>query len=449
MWRLKEDVYSLFQQQKYAPIDGMRAISCLMIVSIHIGNILNAFIPPYPHMQWMTYLSSYSYRFSSIFSLALETFFILSGFLLTLKFIQHRRSFSWREYPMYILKRAYRFWPGILLTTIVMLILGEPEGNWTSFWLFYQNYVSMEQWSGGFAALWSVSLDMQMHIILPLILHIITSSKSNYRRTYSALYILVILSVMYSILVFNPKTMNIPALVYYNNLLGLLMPQRIFDWIKTEYNVTLAFEKPNDSIPMKPFMDAMYLPILSRYSSFIIGSILAFTIIDVKNKTIISNGKIKKYTYLILISLFMLILATPTEPNTINDIVLTITFSIIRQIFSIAQAFILFSTICPSTHPYHSPWIKSFLSLSIWTPIARLSYLIYVLHFRIAFELIMTNSNLFDPKHFSIDGLTLICLALVLTISLFVSVVWFIFVEKPFERFINTHLSSTEKSHAQ
>ncbi|CAF4464217.1 unnamed protein product, partial [Adineta steineri] len=68
----------------------------------------------------------------------------------------------------------------------------------------------------------------------------------------------------------------------------------------------------------------------------------------------------------------MIISTIPTEPDTINDVALTIMVSILRQIFAIAQAFILFSAICPSTHPYYSPWIRSFLSHPIWTPLAKL-----------------------------------------------------------------------------
>ncbi|CAF1238226.1 unnamed protein product [Adineta steineri] len=448
MWQLKEDIYLLFQSEIYAPINGMRSISCLTIMSLHIGTILNSFIPPYPHIQWMNYLNSYTYRFSMTSLLALETFFMLSGFLLTLKFIQNQDSFSWKKYPLYMLKRACRFWPGILLITILMLILGESEGNWISFWLFYQNYISMEQWLWGSGLLWSVCLDMQMHIILPIILHVFISFKPNYRRIYSLLYILIILSIIYTLLVFNPKTMDCSTYIHHYNPLALAMPQRIIDWITTKYNVTLGFDKVIDSNPTKPFMKLIYLPILGRYSSFIIGSILAFNLINTKDNTIIRYGTIKKYIYLIITFLFMLISTIPPEPNTVNHVVLTIMISIIRQIFSISQAFILFTAICPPTHPYYSPWIRSFLSHPIWTPIAKLSYLVYVIHCRIALELIMTYSYIFNPTRYSVDSLLAICLTLVLIISLIVSVVWSIFVEKPFQRLINKQLSDTEKSHA-
>jgi peptidoglycan/LPS O-acetylase OafA/YrhL len=99
------------------------------------------------------FLKSYSFRLLPLFGLALETFFMLSAFLLTLKFIQQRHLFPWKEYSRYIITRACRFWPGFVLISILMLILGEPGRNWRSVWLFYQNYVSIEQWTIGYTAL--------------------------------------------------------------------------------------------------------------------------------------------------------------------------------------------------------------------------------------------------------------------------------------------------------
>ncbi|CAF2638189.1 unnamed protein product [Rotaria sp. Silwood2] len=448
-WQLKDDLYSLFQHNTHAPIDGLRSISCLMIIVLHIITFLNSFITPYPTHEWMTYLKSYSFRLSTLLSLSLETFFMLSGFLLTLKCIEQNYFLTWKGYSIYIFRRACRFWPGILLITIVMLLLGEPKGNWMNLWLFYQNYVDMEQWSIGFASLWSISLDMQMHILLPVVLYMIVSSTSNYQKTYSALYMLIILSIVYSLFVFNPQTMDLPTLVYRYNSMALLMPQRIFDWIITDYNVTLAFERPGVPSPIKPFMEKMYLPVISRYSSFIIGSVLALNLMNANSSNVTYYGKMKKYLYFTLIWLYMLILTTPVEPAEVNHVLLTVVWSITRQLFSTSQAFILFSALCPSTHPYHSSWIRSFLSLSIWTPIAKLSYLIYILHFRIAFELIMSNTNLFDLKQSSIDSLTPICLVLVLIICLILAIVWFVLVEKPFERVINQLLSNNEKLHTK
>ena len=449
MWQPKDDFKSLFQQPKYGSIDGMRSISCIMIISIHIGNVLNAFIPPYPDPQWLTYLKTYSFRLSALFTLALETFFMLSGFLLTLKFIQQPSFFSWKNYPKYLLTRACRFWPGILLITIVMLLLGEANRNWTSLWLFYQNYVSIEYWSTGFASLWSISLDMQMHIILPVILHLVAYSQRYQRGSYIGLYILVILSILYLLVIYDPNTMDVSVVICRFNSLALLMPPRVFDWIQKEYNVTMAFDKPLYPGPLTMFMHSMYLPILSRYGSFIIGSILAFYLNDTKRETPLHSNRsyLKKYAYFILIGLLLLILITPGDPGQVSQVGIRILFSVLRQLFTMSQAFILFATLCPPSHPYHSPWLKSILSLRFWTPIAKLSYLVYILHFRFAFELIMTQRQLFDPQRYSFDYLVLLCLGLVLAICLSISAIWFVFVEKPFERFVSTHLWQNGKTH--
>ena len=445
MQQVKNDFRALFQPPKLAPIDGLRSISCIMIIAIHVITLLNSFIAPYPHEKWMAYLKSYSFQLGPLLSLSLETFFMLSGFLLTYKFIEQGYVFSWKSYPLYVLRRACRFWPGILFATVIMLGLGEPDGNWTSLWLFYQNYVDLDQWTGGFAALWSISVDMQVHILLPIILYAIMRSKSTDQRTYSALYALVILSVVYSLFAFDPETMDLPTLISRYNSLSLLMPQRLFDWMKNEYNVTVIVQRPPAPISFKLYLEKMYFPLVSRYCSFIIGSILAFKLFNVQRRAFSHYSYMKKYTFFTVTSLFIFILTIPPDTD-INRTVLTVMISIIRPLFSISQAFVLFSVLCPSSHPYHSPWAKAFLSLSVWTPIAKLSYLVYVSHFRIILELLLTQTHLFDPNRFSIDILTVVCVAMVLMICLLLSLPWYLLVEKPIERFVNKLLPNQGKT---
>ena len=89
-----------------------------------------------------------------------------------------------------------------------------------------------------------------------------------------------------------------------------------------------------------------------------------------------------------MICFYLLTLIQSPTLSLPSDLVLILFIACFRQLFIIGQAFILFTALCPSTHPYYSPWIKKFLSLSMWIPISRLSYLVYVIHGRIATELI-------------------------------------------------------------
>jgi hypothetical protein len=121
-----------------------------------------------------------------------------------------------------------------------------------------------------------------------------------------------------------------------------------------------------------------------------------------------------------------------------------------RQLFTIGQAFILFTALCPSSHPYHSPWIKKFLSLLIWIPISKLSYLVFLIHFRILYELIFGGPLRF-LKTYSVTYAVLISFPIVLFITESISCIWHVLAEKPIERaiqiyFLHTNSVKTHKS---
>lgn len=130
------------------------------------------------------------------------------------------------------------------------------------------------------------------------------------------------------------------------------------------------------------------------------------------------------------------------DPSTpLPDFVLTIVIASSRQLFAVCQAFILFTALCPPTHPYHSPWIRQFLSCPIWFPISKLSYLVYLIHWRISFELIFGGSLRF-LKEYSITYAVAISLPIVLFVSQVISCIWCVLIEKPFERAVNRYLNS-------
>lgn len=442
---MKSDFVSLFAPQKYAPIDGLRAISCLMIILLHIICFVNLFVPSYPSHEWAAYLHSYSFQFTPILGLSLETFFVLSGFLLTIKCVQDNYHLTWKGYLVYVIRRACRFWPGTLLATLLSIVLRNTEGNWISAWLFYGNYIDFSKMALAVGHLWSVSLDMQMHILIPIILYISAGSTSNQKRVYMTLYSLIMLSILYLYVVFNPETMNLQVIAVRSNIAASAMSQHSIDWIKDRYNATLAIKTAIESKGIKDFMENVYFPLGARYSSFLIGSIAAMNLVNTKNSRTLHIGQWRKYLYFTLVFLFMFALAIPLKENSPDPLSATIGALTVRQLFAASVAFILFSTICPRDHACHSSWIRSFLSLRIWTPIAKLSYAIYVLHLGIGFHFVMSNSTIFDPAKKSFDVQSLIWLALTFLICVVIGIVWYVVVEKPFERLMHRILPEKKK----
>jgi hypothetical protein len=258
---------------------------------------------------------------------------------------------------------------------------------------------------------------------------------------YNSLSILLLISIIRGIIVFNPTTMPVLTLLYRYPSLLLVSSDEYIDWIKTTYNITCSSDIPRD-LPGKSFMHKIYFPLESRFGSFIIGSMLAIKLIESSNH---KPKRFKKYFFFGLICLHLLTLIQSPTLSLPSDFVLRLGTASFRQLFIIGQAFILYTALCPCTHPYHSPWIKRFLSSSIWIPISKLSYLVYVIHERISIELIFGGSLTF-LKSYSVTYAILISLPIVLFISQFISCIWYILVEKPIERavqyaFHKTHVN--------
>lgn len=441
LWHMRNDFYSLFKSDvdHLKSIDGLRSLTCLMLIAVHIFGLLEAFIQPYPHKDWLDYVRSFSFSIIGFLTYSLEIFFMISGFLLTKKYLiildetSDRHDF-FKQYIVHIFRRACRYWPGIVLVWFMLLLLGEPKGNFMSVCLFYQNYFDIDHWSMSIFPLWSISFDMQMHLVMPLVLYIIYSYRKSFSMDHS-LYILVILSIVYGLVTFNPTTMNVFQLISRHNSLGLLISESNEHWIKSHYNFTFPFEPIHPS-PLKPFMHRMYLPLLSRYGSFLIGGILAVKLKNIKENRHTRIDMIKKYIYFVLIFIYTITFMLPRTEMSINNWLMTILMSIGRQIFATCQAFLLFSALSPTSHPYHSPWVKTILSLRFWSPIATLSYLIYVLHYRVVLDLVM-GARWFSLEYYSIGFSVFLYLVMVFIICVPIALVWYIFVDKPCERFIS------------
>ena len=462
-WEIQKDFLSLFRRgtgcNNYLnSIDGLRSLANLSIVFVHLLIIYTAFVLPYPNKQWQELLMSSAFGLNNVMIFALEIFFMLSGFLLTYKLLNHwnrfsynKQSFLYKEYPISILKRIFRFWPGILLAFVMLFVFGEPlypnAGYLFEFfrqiniWMFFQNYIDPDYWYTSLAPLWSISLDMQMHILLPLVLFIFYSKK-NLSFIYNCLIGLLIVSVIRGLIVYDSSRMAVGIIgVRYPSFL-LLTPSYFLHWVESNYNLTLSFDLQKDDAATA-FSQAMYLPLEARFGSFIIGAMLAIQILRSQKH---SNERKTWKKYLFYFLIVFQILAMFPNPNELppDNFVTTFALSATRQIFTIGQAFILFTALCPLTHPYHSSWLRKFFSLNIWIPISKLSYLVYIIHWRIAFELVFRGPLRF--KQYSVTHASLIALPIVLVVSQIVAAIWYVLVEKPFERAVTFYVFNRKSS---
>jgi len=238
--------------------------------------------------------------------------------------------------------------------------------------------------------------------------------------------------------------MSILSISYRYPSLPLLSPHYFTDWVAKNYNLTFHFDFP-EIVPIKLFMHQMYLPLEARFGSFIIGAILAIKLLESSNNNNKSKTK-KKIFFFVLICFYILtLIQSPILSASPPDFILRLSVGSSRQLFTIGQAFILFTSLCPSSHPYHSRWIKKFLSSSIWIPISKLSYLVYLIHWRISFELIFGGPLKF-LKTYSVTYAALISLPIILLLTQLISCIWYVFVEKPIQRVIKSYFMKNQSS---
>jgi peptidoglycan/LPS O-acetylase OafA/YrhL len=118
--------------------------------------------------------------------------------------------------------------------------------------------------------------------------------------------------------------------------------------------------------------------------------------------------------------------------------------ALMRQLISIAIAYILYTTLVDANAVYYNKYLNRLLSSKFLIPFSKLSYLVYVIHLRIATDLI-GNGPLRQLKNYHIDIASPICFPFTLIISEVIACCWYCLVEQPFIRFTNRVLMTSKK----
>lgn len=193
-----------------ASLDGYRTLGTLIVVMHHVPFIF--FRTPFGYGWWV-----------------LQSFFVLSGFLLTMIQLREKE----KGYPLarfmkeYYLKRTYRifplYWTFLAFLTIIVLIFGitqiplvsglleEYRDNWLLFWTYTYNYKEIVNFAQGvqpnfspfLSHLWSLSVEEQFYIILPLLVFFL--NRENLKK------------VVIGIIIFSPL-IRLATYLYFNQV---------------------------------------------------------------------------------------------------------------------------------------------------------------------------------------------------------------------------------------
>ena len=178
-------VPEILQGKYYSSLDGLRAVAILMVTLGHFG-IDNILLP-------------YNLLIDS--EIGVHIFFVLSGFLITTLLIKEKLRSGKISIRHFYIRRILRIVPLAYLFLIVLLILGligyrmSTPSDFIYSFLFLKNLPIRNQ---PFTAhLWTLSVEEQFYIILPLLMLL------SIRKYFNFALLFVIFVPLISILTFN------------------------------------------------------------------------------------------------------------------------------------------------------------------------------------------------------------------------------------------------------
>jgi peptidoglycan/LPS O-acetylase OafA/YrhL len=154
-------------------LTGIRAVAAIFVVFFHFGDDFAVLFHPFRRLHSL-------YRTGDV---GVDLFFILSGFILSLNYLNAFESFSFREYLDFLRARLARIYPVHLFTLLFLgaLVLAArhfglsvPAENHTRF-TFFTNLFLVQVWPFFYRGMnwnlpsWSISADWFVYLTFPLL----------------------------------------------------------------------------------------------------------------------------------------------------------------------------------------------------------------------------------------------------------------------------------------
>ncbi|KAJ6640801.1 Nose resistant to fluoxetine protein 6 [Pseudolycoriella hygida] len=344
---------------KFACLDGIRVVSIVWIVIGHtvFNTQRSAVMNSLDVIAWNQSLwADISW---STFNFAVDTFFVIGGFLAT-RSINRQFSNDIRSHtkkialiPKMWLHRYMRLAPVVISVVLFFSTIATQLGkgpfwnsvmrevelcydNWWSTVLFVQNYASAGKLC--FGHLWYLAVDLQMFMVTTILLYVINWKGLKY------LYALAVLVLV-----------NVANNLYWNFY---------FTTVDMDENERDKF---------------IYYPTHARMSAWLTGVVLAFIYSKRVSKSDSNklSPKLLTFGYLFCILVFTAIVVNNRLQSAASPAILSTIFnSVNRLLWSLAVAITIFICITNS-----GASVNKFLSSPIWKPLSKLSFCIYVLHY--------------------------------------------------------------------
>ena len=371
-----------FKSDRLHGLDHLRALAIVLVMIHHYRLEMPTWLEPVRNIGWT----------------GVDLFFVLSGYLMGYQLLKEIKETNNISFKRFYLKRFFRIIPAYIVVLILYYSLQDyKEGSgmpplW-KFITFTQNFGLDVLHGKSFSHAWSLCIEEQFYLLLPITILIIFLLKIQKYAIY------LIVGLM---------------------LIGFML--RLYNW----YQHVQPFIDSGDDLKVQlGFLEKIYYPSYNRMDGLLFGVSIA-AILNFKPK--IMNYLSPYGNFVLLVGIGILTLAYITCNHFLSFSTAIYGYTLV----SFAYGLIVLSALCPSCILYKVKSKTTFI-------IATLSYVIYLSHKQL-FHLIklgIVNIGI-DPQS---TWLLVICLI----IAGLGGLVLHLAIEKPFLRIRNKVLKNVSK----
>lgn len=396
---IKANWQSIYQRRasNYAPIDGIRGLSILLVLFYHIFLVYDK-TSETETISSMLETLGFGWAWAINGDKGVDVFFVMSGFLITGILLRQYQKLGHLNLKNFYMRRYLRLTPAYYFMLTVYWLLSAPNSNaiWANF-LYISNFIDYQNQAAGWT--WSLAVEEQFYFIYPLIL--LGILKWSKHPGWILLGLFVMSFVVNACIVLNdPQLSTTPFSQIYTN----------HDYFNYYFTV-------------------LYDNLYTRFGGLVVGCLAAYVMhfYPEKVKHLMNShiGILSTWLSLLIILFFM---AFPIFLPAYDRFTwLHIGYDIANHtLFAVGVGLLILAMILQQHIVARAcSW---FFSLNFWYPIATLSYSIYLIHLVV---MVLVIPAMMQKTNFSMGEVLFYGGLLSSLLSFLIATFMYVFIEKP------------------
>ena len=402
----KENFQSIYQRRatNFAPIDGIRALSILLVLVYHTFLVYDL---SNPHETVASILEKLGWAWTWAWNgdKGVDVFFVMSGFLISGILLRQHSKEGHLNLKNFYIRRYLRLTPAyyFMLTVYWLLSATNSEMIWANY-LYVNNFIPYEHQAAAWT--WSLAVEEQFYFIYPLILFAILKWSKSPGFVLVWLFFISI-AVNTGIVLMDDMIRTTPSSAIYTN----------------------------DAF-YHHFITVLYDNLHTRFGGLVVGCLAAYAMHFHKDKlTQVANSALGIALTVLGLSLIAFFMVFPAfSPAYDSYQTMHILYYIFNHtLFAVGVGILIIAMLLQQS--WLANIFRKFFSLTFWYPIASLSYSLYLIHLVVMILVIpaMVNLTLTMPEQYNWSMSEVLLYGFIVSsiLSFAIATLMYLFIEKP------------------